>query len=429
MVQGVQEMKPAHPENGKTTLAKSDPASSGLSFIDLFGVPGGMSLGFRLAGMKPMGGLDIFKSGIETYRKNFPEIPEKNMVCADAGKRNIIKKFQEATSLKPGDVDVIIGGPPCQGFSNVGRIKIASLVKNGQRSGRSSDPRFIDDKRNYLYRSFIRFVERFRPKAVVMENVLGMASYKNGRVVTQIKKDLVKAGYPNADSRVLNAAEYGVPQFRRRIFFIATRNGGPVTWPAKTHFPKSGHDRKRLADAKDYVTAGNALGDLPPLRIPEKNHKLADSEREYGTDPGCEFQTWARGELDTLRNNITRWHREKDIEVFGNMRPGEKWADLSGSDRKKIGYSDKSFKDKWKRLREDRPSWAVVAHLQKDGYMYIHPRQDRTISVREAARLQSFPDSFVFYGSRSAQFRQIGNAVPPLLAVAIAEHVKKMLAG
>ncbi len=149
-----------------------------LNFIDLFGVPGGMSLGFKLAGMRPVGALDVFESGIETYRENFPEVTEENVVCADASANNVIEKFEKKACLKKGDVDVIIGGPPCQGFSTVGRIKIASLVKNGQRNGRSSDARFIDDKRNHLYKSFIRFVDRFKPKAVVMENVLGMVSYE-----------------------------------------------------------------------------------------------------------------------------------------------------------------------------------------------------------------------------------------------------------
>ena len=401
--------------------------SGSLRFIDLFGVPGGMSLGFKLAGMQPVGALDIFKSGILTYQKNFPEVPPENVVCADAGKNNIVRLFQKRTSLKPADVDVIIGGPPCQGFSTMGRVKIASLVKNGQRVGRSSNPRFIDDRRNYLYRSFIKFVDWFKPKAIVMENVTGMISYKDGRITEQIENDLAEIGYPNAKPEILDAVEYGVPQFRKRIFFIATKDNRPITWPASTHFQKPEHDRILPAAKNRYVTVGDAIGDLPPLPIPEKNLKIEYCEMKYGKKPECRFQEWARGGQDTLHNNITRWHRKKDIEVFSNMRPGEKWSDLSEADRKKIGYSDRSFNDKWKRLRNDKPSWAVVAHLQKDGYMYIHPTQNRTVSVREAARLQSFPDSFVFCGSRSAQFWQIGNAVPPLLAKAIAEHLKDIL--
>ena len=398
------------------------------SFIDLFGVPGGMSLGFKLAGMKPVGALDIFDSGIETYRKNFPEVPEENVVCADASKNNIVQKFQKMSSLKQGSVDVIIGGPPCQGFSTIGRIKIASLVKNGQRNGRSSDACFIDDKRNYLYKSFIKFVDWFKPKAVVMENVPGMMSYKNGMVVEQIKEDFKEVGYKNVDSRILNAVDYGVPQSRKRIFFIATRGKKPISWPKKIHFSKTDLDKAQLGkDARHYITVSDAIGDLPYLTLPQKNSNIADSVREYRRKPQCDFQRWAKGNAKNVHNNITRWHRKKDIEVFENMSPGSRWSELSIWDRKKIGYSNESFDDKWKRLPLNEPSWTVVSHIHKDGYMYIHPRQNRTISVREAARLQSFPDSFVFYGSRSAQFKQIGNAVPPLLAMAIAQHVKKIL--
>lgn len=398
-----------------------------LKFIDLFGVPGGMSLGFKLAGMQPVGALDIFGAGIETYQKNFPEVKTKSVVCADASTNGIVKKFEDVTSLKRGDVDVIVGGPPCQGFSTVGRIKMASLVKNGQREG-NSDARFIDDERNHLYKSFIRFVKKFKPKAVVMENVLGMVSYKDGDIVKQIKKDFKNAGYCNVDSRVLNALDYGVPQSRKRIFFIATRKKTPITWPEKTHFPKSDLDRNTLfPSSKNYVTVWDAIGDLPKLKLPEKNSKMKDSAKKYSAKPSCDYQKWVRGDMKKVHNNITRWHREKDIDVFENMLPGGRWCDLSAADRKKIGYSNDSFEDKWKRLPIDSYSWTVTSHLHKDGYMFIHPKQNRTISVREAARLQSFPDSFIFYGSRSAQFKQIGNAVPPLLSLAIARHVKKII--
>ena len=148
---------------------------------------------------------------------------------------------------------------------------------------------------------------------------------------------------------------------------------------------------------------------------------------EYKTNPTCDFQTWARKNSGKVDNNITRWHRDMDKEIFAKMKPGDKWADLSARDRKRIGYNDDSFNDKWKRLPKNRPSHTIVAHLQKDGYMFIHPTQDRTISVREAARLQSFPDSFVFCGGRGSQFRQVGNAVPPLLARAVGKNVLKIL--
>ena len=396
------------------------------TFIDLFGAPGGMSLGFKLAGMRPAGALDSFKAGIETYRENFPEVPEKHVVCADAARSDIVERFQRQTSLKPGDVDVIIGGPPCQGFSTVGRVRIASLVRNGKRSGRSGNARFIDDKRNNLYKRFVKFVEYYKPKAIVMENVVGMASYKNGSVVDQIKEDFGPA-YKNIDCRILNAADYGVPQLRRRLFFVATRRNSSITWPEKTHAPEDVIVGDSMSGLEQYVTVENAIGDLPRLPIPAKNVKKTDSVRKYRCKPSLGFQEWARGSRQTVGNNITRWHRRKDIEVFANMSQGCRWSNLSDADRKKIGYSDDSFNDKWKRLTMGSPSWTVTSHLSRDGYMYIHPTQNRTISVREAARLQSFPDWFVFRGSRSAQFRQIGNAVPPLLAEQVALHLKRIL--
>ena len=206
VVRDMRTLKPTGPEAGASVSAAVNTPLSAPTFIDLFGVPGGMSLGFKLAGMKPVGALDIFGPGIATYRRNFPEIPEENVVRADASRPNIVDEFQRKTSLKRGDIDVIIGGPPCQGFSNVGRVKIASLVKNGQRNGRSSNTRFVDDRRNHLYKAFLKFVRRFKPRAVMIENVPGMLSYKNGRVVEQIKEDLKRAGYPNADSRVLECS-------------------------------------------------------------------------------------------------------------------------------------------------------------------------------------------------------------------------------
>ena len=398
-----------------------------LSFVELFGVPGGMSMGFKLAGMRSVGALDNFEEGIETYQKNFRGVKKENVVCADASSPDIVKEFQKKTSLKKGDIDIIIGGPPCQGFSTMGRIKMASLVRNGQRNG-NSDARFINDKRNNLYKSFIKFVKKFEPKAIVMENVLGMKSYKGGDVVKQIKEDFKKIGYSNIDYKVLNALDFGVPQSRKRIFFVATRKGKPITWPEETHFPKDGTDRTLLSpNLQNQVTVWEAIGDLPLLKLPEKYSKTRDSERKYNTKPLSKYQKLMRGNKKEIQNNVTRWHREPDLEVFSNMLPGGKWNQLSQEDKDKIGYSDDSFVDKWKRLPFDKHSWTVTSHLHKDGYMYIHPKYDRTISVREAARLQSFPDSFVFYGSRSAQFIQIGNAVPPLLAMAVAKHVKKMI--
>ena len=400
-----------------------------LRFIDLFGAPGGMSLGMKMAGLQPIAVLDNFEEGLKTYGKNFPEVPEQNIVNADASKKDIVEIFQSKTGLRPSDVDVIVGGPPCQGFSNVGRVLISKLIKNGKRSGRKSTPRFIQDERNNLYETFVKFVKYYRPQSIVMENVPGMLSYRNGWAVEQIMQDFADVGYPNISYKILNAADYGAPQIRKRIFFIATKkNNIKSILPPPTHFVNSGLDRKHLdAGSPYYVTVMEAIGDLPHLSIPEKAKKIKEAIMEYKTDPTCDFQTWARKNSGKVDNNITRWHRDMDKEIFAKMKPGDKWADLSARDRKRIGYNDDSFNDKWKRLPRNKPSHTIVAHLQKDGYMFIHPTQDRTISVREAARLQSFPDNFIFCGGRGSQFRQVGNAVPPLLARAVGKTVLRIL--
>ncbi len=398
-----------------------------LTFIDLFGAPGGMSRGFQLSKkFRPLGMLDIFADGVETYRKNFPMVPQQNAVLGDASNPGIVKRFEKATGLRPGDIDVIVGGPPCQGFSAVGRVKVAHLVKEGVWKGRSKNPRFIDDPRNNLYKSFVKFVRHYKPKAVVMENVPGMMSYKDGNVAEQIKKDLIASGYPNTDFQILNAENFGVPQKRKRIIFIGTREDTAIQWPKPTHV-RTEDGQARLDDARGPVTVGDAFEDLPELKLPERGSKAKDEVVAYAKRAISEYQKFVRDGSTELHNHITRWHRDKDIEIFNFMRQGMKWKDLPDMYRKMIGYSDSSFNDKWKRLALDEPSWTVVSHLSKDGYMYIHPTESRTISVREAARLQSFPDSFVFYGSRGSQFKQIGNAVPPLLAMAIANSVKKML--
>ncbi len=151
------------------------------------------------------------------------------------------------------------------------------------------------------------------------------------------------------------------------------------------HFPKSDLDRASLVAAEDCVTMGDAICDLPALQPPAKNLKIKDSVRKYRKSPEREFQKWSRGKQKKLHNNITRWHREMEIGVFKNMKQGGKWSQPSKSDRDEIGYSNESFNDKWRRLSNKEPSWTVVSHLSKDGYMYIHPTQNRTVSVREAA--------------------------------------------
>lgn len=412
--------------------------SGELAFVELFAAPGGMSLGFKMAGFKPLAAFDIDPRGMQTYSYNFPEAavfagPE------DADVRKLeTKRVMETLGISGGELDLVIGGPPCQGFSTVGRVKIASLVRSGVWDHlKVSTPRFIDDPRNVLYKEFVRFVKDLQPKYFVMENVPSMMSYRDGEIVKQIKEDFAAIGY-RTDARVLNAVDFGVPQHRKRIIFIGNRLGLPNPFPSPwntldAYFEgekENGRHNGFRPPWRTPVTVWDAIGDLPdPV---EGRPKVADAPLEYSKPPQSEYQRWARewggGPPDgKIHNHVARQHSERDVKVFSIMGEGTLWKHLSPEIKALYGYRDDVFHDKFKRLARDRPSWTVVAHLAKDGYMYIHPTQPRTITVREAARLQGFPDRFIFRGSRTDQFRQVGNAVPPLLAMAVAIEIKKVL--
>ncbi|MEM2455615.1 MAG: DNA cytosine methyltransferase [Candidatus Bathyarchaeia archaeon] len=396
------------------------------TFIDLFAAPGGLSLGFEMAGFKCLAGVDIDQTAMLTYRKNFPDAIAIVDDITHLKSEDLLKR----ANINAADVNVIIGGPPCQGFSTVGRVKIASLVRKGVWNLSNSHPRFIDDPRNVLYKEFVRIVKDIKPEIFVMENVPGMMSYRNGEIVSQIIEDFKHLGY-RTEARVLNAVWFGVPQVRKRIFFIGTKmKDMEIIWPE----PKFAEPEEATMNLdifikgsrlKRPVTVWEAIGDLPePI---QGRPGLADVPLDYDKQPFSEYQKWAREGSSKVHNHITRQHSERDIQVFSLMKEGMWWKDLPKEIKDLYGYRDDIFHDKMKRLRSDKPSWTIVAHLYKDGYMYIHPKQPRTITVREAARLQGFPDRFIFMGSRTEQFKQVGNAVPPLLAKAVAECVKHML--
>jgi len=399
--------------------------------IDLFCAPGGLSLGFEMAGFRSLAGVDKDHDGMLTYRHNFPYA---RAITADIKEELDSRRLMNEAGVGDRQVDVIIGGPPCQGFSNIGRVKIASLVREGVWNLSTARPRFIDDPRNVLYREFVRIVRDLEPKFFVMENVPGMKSYRNGEIVGEIIEDFGKAGY-RTESNVLDAVDFGVPQRRKRIFFIGTRlNGVRISWPKPTHFDfEAGTttlDRfteTSVKGLKPCITVGEAIGDLPDP-VPGRPG-LADFPLDYDRPAGRndEYADWARKGSKKVHNHITRRHSGRDVKVFHMMEEGMWWKDLPEEAKKLYGYRDDIFHDKMKRLFRKKPSWTIVAHLYKDGYMYIHPTQLRSITVREAARLQSFPDRFVFRASRTSQFRQVGNAVPPLLARAVATEVRKML--
>lgn len=410
----------AHPQTYRSQLERcptkqgGDAMNAKFNVIDLFGAPGGLALGFHTAGRyNILACVDSDEVAAATYQANFPHAH----VTTDCIENVTTEDLLNAAGVGRDEIDVMIGGPPCPGFSIVGRVKMASLMQTGGWKHHE----FIDEL-NGLYKHFVGVVKEFGPKYFVMENVLGIVSHNGGKTVRQIVKDFNVIGYAT-DWKILNAVEYGVPQVRKRVFFIGNKLGLPNPFPVPTHrsFAKRDNDEGNL---KNAVSVWNGIGDLPRLHAGEGEEKSS-----YGRKPATDYQRWARRHSKYVFNHVSRPHGGRDLKLFRHLREGMKWKDLPARIKRMYGYRDDVFDDKMKRLQRNRPSWTVVAHLAKDGYMYIHPTQDRTITVREAARLQSFPDTFIFCGSRSSQFRQVGNAVPPLLARAVACEIRKALGG
>ena len=350
--------------------------------VDLFSGCGGLSLGLHQAGYSVVLSVDTDPWAIETHRNVLPG-PVLDLDLADP-----IRKDSLVSLLDGMELDVIAGGPPCQPFSRAGRAKIRSLVAMGVRPEK--------DERTELWQSFLEIIERVRPRAVLMENVPGLALEDELTVVRIMAERLERIGY-DVDSRLLEAARHGVPQYRHRFFLVATNDGRQFRWPAE----------------KKPLSLRAAIGDLPSLGA-----GVGAVEMPAGR-PRTEFQRRARVGMNGLGlvwDHVTRAVRADDLEAFRLMTPETKYSDLPSHLRR---YRADIFDDKYNRLSWNAPSRCITAHLAKDGYWYIHPQEHRTITVREAARIQTFPDRVRFAGTRTQALKQIGNAVPPALAEAI----------
>jgi DNA (cytosine-5)-methyltransferase 1 len=364
---------------------------------------------------------------LRTYWLNHPSVAEERLVCTDV--RTLADgEFRRRTARER--IDILIGAPPCQGFSNVGhRSKLSSQGFDPiLRRGYSSE----DDDRNHLYLEVVRAAAELRPALVLVENVPGMKSARKGALsfLDSAARDLQGLGYVTETWR-LNAASHGVPQDRMRFFLVAAHPPCPVPVRPVGAYQDS-TARAPDTDALPPVTLDDAIFDLP-AREPDEGEAVERWQaRPPRTDPRYRRYLAKFGLLDPsplLFNHTVRYHNERDLELYGLLRPGEDSVhalERHGRDDLMVYRSD-VFDDKYARLRGDRPCKTIVSHLAKDGNGFIHPSQARSLSFREAARVQSFGDSFVFCGSPSDQWVQLGNAVPPVLAEAIARSFRRTL--
>ncbi len=394
------------PRDGVFHRPRPGPKAAAPVIVDLFCGAGGIALGFAEAGFKIALGIDSDALCAETFAYNLRTMALLEDVDQIAEPRMFLQHHGVDR------VTGVIGGPPCQGFSRVGKGKMRHL-------NRLAGGTPVDDARNFLYRGFLRFVDTLRPEFFVLENVPDMECIRDeqGQLTEKLAEEASSLGY-RVERRVLHAADFGVPQTRSRLFFVGWRQDTDISvqWP----------DPGKVRRPYGRVTLRHAIADLPS--VPDGH--LA---REVHYQPCADhwYVRWLRsgmsnGRTEVLFDHITRMHREDDKIVFAMMTEGSYFVDVPELLRR---YRCDIFRDKYRKLVWDAPSWTLTAHLKKDSYRYIHPddRQTRTISVREAARIQSFPDRWRFAGYRSNAFAQVGNAVPPLLARAIARLIARQL--
>ncbi len=365
--------------------------------VDIFCGCGGLSEGFRQAGFDILLGIDSDEWAIKTFNRHHQNRGRiRNVEDVDSG-----YIFAE-TGTK--ELDVLAGGPPCQAFSTVAVAKWRSL----------GIPSTVNHPMNRLYSEFLRLVLEVRPKFFVMENVERMLSIQDGKIKASIESELNNQ-YTISFYRK-NVADFGIPQFRKRALVMGNRLGLENPDIIETHSDDDPAKNRRL-------TVHDAIADLPRLQVGAgKNFMKYRNRKQLST-----YAIERRQDSDGIYNHAARRHSKRDLRIFSMLRPGQWIKDLP---QRFNPYRKDIFLDKYKKQPWNRPSSTILAHLSKDGLMFVHPdkKQNRTLTAREAARLQSFDDRFVFEGPRTKQYVHIGNAVPPLFAKVVAVAVKESLA-
>jgi DNA (cytosine-5)-methyltransferase 1 len=458
------------------------PSPDAYTALDLFSGAGGFSLGLEAAGFHSVGAIDVDPVVGETYVKNFGERPVCFFGQREGDMRKVsFRRVRDKLHLAGiSELDLLVAAPPCQGFSRVGRAKLDSIA--------DQTGAFFLDPRNHLYRQAVAMLKELRPRVFLFENVAGILHVRGRNVAELVCAAVQRAGY-RTRAAVLNTAWYGVPQSRERVIVIGTRDDldlepafptryhsvevtrghiseatmNPELWSTDEYFVPFDElpARKELEDA---VTVRQAIADLPSftehLRAQRANTKYrprreimpaVDYRREPDNWYGDLMRAWpGLPPSERVTDHYCRW-TPRDFETFARMRYGDRYcqalviaqaryddarrAYLAGhcarpSRRQFVPpYPNDVFDEKWRKLDPDEPCHTITAHLGKDTYSHIHysGRQKRAITIREAARLQSFPDSFEFAGNMGDMFAQIGNAVPPLFARALGRRLRRML--
>ncbi len=395
--------------------------------IDLFAGSGGFGLGFKMAGFSVPMSLELDAWACDTLRYNYPKM---QVIQEDILNLNT---SSSVTNICPSEPDIIIGGPPCQGFSIAGPA--------------TKDPK---DPRNSLFKNFAQWISFLKPKAFVMENVKGLLTRKNAegkKVLDIITTTFAELGY-FVEVWLLNAAEYGVPQIRERVFIVGNKTGKELGTPRKTHSLNLLNEKGiqlsvfECVDILPAISLWDAISDLPPLEARE-----GEEEQNFTLVPQNDYQYLMRNYSQTLYNHVAMEHSQRLVERFKHIKWGESSSDAPQEHgaRKRNGNGDLSginYDQNNRRLYPYKPSHTITASFYAN---FIHPFQHRNLTAREGARIQSFPDTYRFMGKKTVvshkllqreerfnekflcQYNQIGNAVPPLLAKSIALHLQEKL--
>ena len=348
---------------------------SRINIIDVFSGAGGLSQGFANAGFNIVAGIDNDAESLITFSKNHSKATTINFDLS----QKIDFSSNEFSSLNNVKIDIVIGGPPCQGFSVAGK-------------------RHELDPRNSLYKTYVSFIKKFAPKIMVMENVPTIMSMYGGRVYENIVSELESLGYTTS-SFILDSSHYGIPQKRKRFFLVGTKNGKKIYPP------------EPIEDIK--LTVKDAISDLPSL-------ENKDESKMYLSQPKNKYQQKLRANSSALHNHWKVIHTEKTKKIISMVPDGGNYKNLPPYLR-----NTRKVHIAWTRMNSKEPCFTIDAGHNH----HFHYKHNRVPTVRECARIQSFPDNFIFYGKKTSQYKQVGNAVPPILAEVLAKKIKEKING